>query len=161
MNFTRKVRVLVAGVIIISTTTALAACQVESPTDELKKTGKTSQQVDGETTWGNGEGPAYTPTPELPSSFPVSEVPLADGAIVDAGERSPGVWFVNIQAQSDAALSDAIAKLTTVGFSTVSDEKTGADRALVLENDRYSVNLLSIHGADQIVLSYDISSKTS
>lgn len=161
MDLTGKMRLLVAGVIVISTTMALSACQPESPTDELKKTGKTSQQVDGETTWGGGEGPEYTPSPGLPSGFPTSEIPLADGDIVDAGERSPGVWFVNIQAQSDTALSAAVDKLTAAGFTTVSDEKTGADRALVLENDRYTVNLLSIHGADQIVLSYDISSKTS
>jgi hypothetical protein len=161
MNIPLKVRSTLAGTLAFAAVITLSACQAESATDELKKNGKTSQQVDGETTWGGGEGPAYTPTPTLPSTFPVADIPLADGAIIDAGERAQGIWFVNVDAGNDSAMNTALDKLATAGFVTLSDEAVGTDRAVQLENARYTVNLLSIHGADTTTLSYDISSKTS
>lgn len=138
----------------------LTACQPETPTDELKKKGKVSEQAEGETSWGGGEGPEYTPTPELPGSFPSSEVPLADGPVIDAGERSPGDWFANVSVPDDAATEAAVQKLTGAGFTIITDEAPGDDRQVVLQSPAYEVRMLAIGADGSITLSYEVKTRS-
>jgi len=141
-------------------TFTVAACQPEPTTiDDLKDGGNVTEQVEGETTWGGSQGPEYTPNTDFPASFPRNLVPLIDGNIVDVGERDPGVWFVNINVSEISALDDAVQKLQAAGFTVLSDQSAGVDRALTLQSDRFDINLLSITGDGIITLSYDITSR--
>lgn len=141
-------------------TFSVAACQPEPTSiDDLKDGGNVSEQVEGETTWGGGQGPEYTPNTEFPASFPRNLIPLADGDIVDVGERDPGVWFVNINVSEIAALDDAVQKLQAAGFTVLSDQSAGADRAITLQSDRFDINLLSISGDGIVTLSYDVTTR--
>lgn len=146
---------VLAGAVLLSVT----GCQPESPVDKLKGKGNVSEQVEGETTWGGGDGPEYTPQPTLPSSFPVADIPLADGTITDAGERSPGVWFANVRVPDVAAVESALNKLKAAGFAIKSDEEAGSDRAVTLQNERYDINFLTISETDGVTISYDVTSR--
>lgn len=142
------------------TATTLTACQPEPTSiDSLKDGGNVSEQVEGETTWGGGEGPEYTPNTVFPESFPRESIPLADGNVIDVGERSPGVWYVNIDVSEVAAFDVAMSKLEAAGFSILSDQAAGSDRAATLENERFDINLLSVSGDGTVTLSYDISTR--
>lgn len=149
--------VFATAAILLSMSLTLTACQQPNPTDELKSQGKTSQQVDGETSWGGGEGPSYTPSPQLPASFPVTEVPLAEGNVVDAGERAAGHWFVNVEVTAPTDISSAIDALKNAGFSLVSQSDTGSGMAAELKNQTYAVTLLSITSDSGEILSYEVS----
>lgn len=156
-----KVRMLVVPSLLTASLLALTACQPEpSGVESLKGEGDVTQQVEGETTWGNDDGPEYVPNLTLPESFPRDAIPLASGEIVDTGERAPGVWFVNITAPDAAAVDSALTLLTQAGFQVNSDQAAGADRAVTLQNDRYDINFLSIAGDGTITLSYDISTRS-
>lgn len=150
--------VFATAVILLSTSLTLTACQQPNPTDELKSQGKTSQQVDGETSWGGGEGPSYTPSPQLPASFPIAEVPLAEGNVVDAGERAAGRWFVNVEVTAPTDISSAIDTLRSAGFTLVSQSETGSGSAAELNGPTYEVMLLSIASESGELLSYEVSS---
>lgn len=140
---------------------SLSACQPEpTSVDSLKDGGNVSEQVEGETTWGGGDGPEYTPNTTIPESFPKDLVPLADGPIIDVGERSPGVWYVNIQVSEIAALDSAVQKLEAAGFAVLSDEQAGQDRALTMQSERFDINLLSVSGDGTVTLSYDITTRS-
>lgn len=155
------VRFATTTAVVLATLTALTACQPEpSGVEDLKGEGDVTQQVEGETTWGNDEGPEYVPNVTLPESFPKDAVPLAGGNIIDTGERSPGVWYVNINVADMAAVDAAVAQLEAAGFQITSDQSSGTDRSVTLENERYDINFLSIAGDGTVTLSYDISSRS-
>lgn len=153
-------RLLSATAIIIGSLTTLSACQPEpAGVESLKGEGDVTQQVEGETTWGDDEGPEYVPNVNLPETFPKDAIPLPSGDIVDTGERAPGVWFVNIKVPDAAAVDAALSQLQAAGFAMKSDTAAGKDRAVTLENERYDINFLSIAGDGTITLSYDITTR--
>lgn len=141
----------------------LTGCQPERSVDALKeKGGNVSEQVEGETSWGGDEGPEYTPTASLPSSFPVDAVPFPSSAtLYDAGERSAGVWFAVVNVSDQAAMDEAVSLLTSKGFSVTSDETSGENRSVELESEQYKVMLLNVTDNGQVRLSYDISQRVS
>lgn len=141
---------------------ALTGCQPERSVDALKqKGGNVSEQVEGETSWGGSEGPEYTPTASLPASFPTDAIPFPPSAtLYDAGERSAGVWFAVVNVADTAAMDEAVTLLTSTGFTVVSDDVSGENRAVVFRSAQYDVTLLNVtNDSGQLQLSYDIAQR--
>lgn len=71
----------------------------------------------------NDEPAAPTTSVTLPAAFPKADVPLVEGALIDAGERSQGgvtVFNVTVQAKV-GGYDDAKRKLTEAGYLALGD----------------------------------------
>lgn len=78
---------------------------------------------------GAKDTPAATVT--LPAAFPKDEVPIVDGNLIDAGERSQGgvtVFNVTVQA-GDGGYANAKKKLTDAGYVALGTGAGGPENA--------------------------------
>ena len=96
---------------------------------------------------------------KLPASFPVSDVPLPGGAVIDdAGERSRGSWFVVIRYDS---LDDAHASVSQIaqqgGLSVVSSDDSTDQLIQVLESDVARVEAFAYSSNGKVLLNLDVS----
>lgn len=142
---------LVAGV---------AACAPE-PGEAAGHTDKDRDTVNPETEWGGGDqpDPHYEPNATLPESFPASFELPADVRVHDTGERSPGQWFLVLEAGDQAAADSLWLAVVEVNRFDVIDETKTAEgsRSATLDNGVLEVVAVTIPQVDGTVwLSYDI-----
>ncbi|CAM3894435.1 hypothetical protein TSST111916_12365 [Tsukamurella strandjordii] len=98
---------------------------------------------------GCGNEPAQqTTSVTLPASFPKDEVPLVDGTLIDAGERSQdGVTVYNVTVQAQPGGYDAAKKkLTDAGYLALGDGPEGASRSAQFSGKGYVVTVSSVDG---------------
>lgn len=108
---------------------------------------------------------ADEPDAELPEGFPVDEVPLVEGRVVDAVlEEDFRGWpdyriGVRVEQVGSEAGADAVALLEDAGFEVVEPLESGVgDTTAVLRSDGYLVRLLVIEDKEEesVVAGYDI-----
>lgn len=156
---TRVAKLTVLAAIASSALVGLSGCAQESTIDARKRDGgNVSEQLEGESEWGGDQGPSYTPTAQLPATFPSGAVPFPpDSTVFDAGERTPGTWFVVLNVPSSESIDVAVTLLKDSGFRVLSSEGTGTQRVVTLRSDSYDVTFLTVEGADgALQLSYDV-----
>lgn len=95
----------------------------------------------------------------LPSSFPVSDVPIPATAQIDnAGERSNGSWFVVLKYDSLADAKAGFDELATSGsFTIVSEDGSDIDFSSTLEKDSLTVEVLGFTDEVAAYLNLDVS----
>ncbi|MCA0155116.1 hypothetical protein LB823_02765 [Tsukamurella sp. M9C] len=105
--------------------------------------------------------PAATVT--LPASFPKAEVPIVDGNLIDAGERSQGgvtVYNVTVQA-GDGGYDAATRKLTDAGYLALgagAGTPDNATRSAQFSGKGYVVTVSSVQaGAVPNAVFYSVS----
>ncbi|CAM3643697.1 hypothetical protein ACXYTP_13115 [Tsukamurella ocularis] len=107
------------------------------------------------------DAPAATVT--LPASFPKADVPLVDGNLIDAGERSQGgvtVYNVTVQA-GDGGFDAANKKLTDAGYIALgagAGAPDNATRSAQFSGKGYVVTVSSVQaGAVPNAVFYSVS----
>lgn len=90
---------------------------------------------------------APTATVTLPATFPKGDVPLVDGNLIDAGERSQGgvtVFNVTVQAKPEG-YDEARKKLVAAGYTALGDGGAGgASRSAQFSGKGYIVTVSSV-----------------
>lgn len=98
-----------------------------------------------------GDGETETPTASvtLPAAFPKAEVPLVDGNLIDAGERSQGgVTVFNVTVQAEPGGYDAAKrKLAEAGYLALGDGAPGPSQSAQFSGKGYVITVSSVQDA--------------
>lgn len=171
-NFTRvsvASKALTAAVALSLLALPLAGCAPEPGTVRADGTSAT-EKPDGtpltektEPEHGNWQEPnpeeALQKQQELPAGFPEAFTLPSGAQIDDAGERSPGSWYVVLKAQDQPA-ADALweAVITTNSLATSEESETSDGRSATLSGPGLRVMALTLPDDDGgVLLSYDVS----
>lgn len=159
---------LLSAVVCLGLPLALAACAPEpgSSAGSQDTPGSSSTKGGGGDSSGSSwSKPKHEPDikkqKSLPQGFPKDVFALPEGATIDdAGERSPGVWFVVLSAKDQAA-ADTLWKqvLSSNGFAEQDAAATpDGGRSATLVKGATSVQALTLPGdGGTVLLSYDFS----
>lgn len=85
---------------------------------------------------GDDDGGPKRDGAAIPGDFPTSQVPMIDGAVMNADGKSPS-WTVTIQGRADQgnAFESAVTKLTDAGYAESSRTENASERAVLLQHE--------------------------